>query len=70
MTLLEEVKEKYKEGRKGNFRDFIEYYAVLDRGEDLKMKEEINCFLAENLSFDEMLEAMDIIMEGDKAGGE
>lgn len=70
MTLLEEVKGKYKEGRNGDFRGFIEYYATLDRGEDQEMKEKINYFLAENLSFDEILEGIDFLVERDKAGDE
>lgn len=70
MTLLEEVKEKYKEGRNGDFRAFIEYYANLDRGEDPEMLEEIKNFFAENLSVSEMLLTITIVMERDKSGGE
>lgn len=69
MKILEEVKEKYNEGREGEFRDFIVYYSKLDLGEDPEEREEIHNFCSENLSFKEMLEAIDIVMERDKLNG-
>ena len=69
MKILEEVKEKYNEGRNGEFSDFIVYFSYLDRGEDPEEKKKISDFIQHNLSCDELLDVLDVIIERDNLNG-
>ncbi|ELY4740836.1 hypothetical protein SM086_004176 [Cronobacter sakazakii] len=55
MTLLEEIKEKYKEGRGGDFKTFLKYLA--DHEPCAKEDSKSICdFLGKNLTLDELIE--------------